>query len=135
MAGSMDNNLETYILNLLKTKEMRIRHVLSASNMESGASVVFSSSPAIAVSPGQVTVSDGQLVVNAQLDAASGTTAPETIIRRVLEFSDDGFATVIGCFYSSDVADADDATITGVPVPSGTILRVPANTGFVATLD
>jgi hypothetical protein len=141
MAGSKDNALETYVLNLLAGKDStlpthwRIRHLTAAPTPETGVGNVYSSAPAIAVLSSQLTVSGNSLVVNTQLDAASGISGAETIIRRVLEFSADNFSTILGSYYSSDVADADDAAITGVAVPAGTILRVPANTGFAATED
>jgi hypothetical protein len=141
MAGSKNDALETYVLNLLAGKSStlptawRIRHLITAPTPESGSGNVYSSAPAISISSGELTVSGNSLVVNATKDTATGTTTGETILRRVLEFSADGFSTILGAYYSSDVLDADDTTVTGVAVPTGTILRVPANTGFSATED
>ena len=141
MAGSKNNALETLMLNLFAGKlttlptSWRIRHVLTSTDMEAGTGVVYSSAPVIPVTSAQMTVAGNQLVVNTQLDAASGITAGETITRRVLEASADGFATILGAYYSSDVLDADDTVVTGVALPTNTILRVLANTGFTATED
>ena len=141
MTGSKTNTLETLFLNLFAGKSTtlptswRIRHVISAADMEAGTSVVYSTAPAIAVTSSQMTVTGNSLVINTQLDTATGTTTGETIIRRVLEASSDSFSTIMGAYYSSDVLDADDTSVTGVAVPSGTILRVPASTGFAATED
>jgi len=137
---SKNDALETHVLNLLAGKSTtlpthwRIRHLVSG-NAETGSGATYSTAPAIAVTSSQLTVSGNQLTVNTALETASGPSANETIIRRVLEFSADNFATVLGAYYSKDVADGDDATVTGLAVNAGTIIRVPAGTGFVATED
>lgn len=141
MAGSKDNALETVVLNWLAGKatnlptHWRLRHIITAATPETGVDNAYSTAATIAILSSELTVTGNSLVVNTAKDTATGTTTGETILRRVLEFSADNFATVLGSYYSSDVLDADDATVTGIAVPSGTILRVPADTGFSATED